>query len=256
MKLLYSFQSEWLKRKNSAAAWLTLIGGFFIPAILLLAIVLHYRGFYHEVISPFFWEGLSSKCWQFMAILLLPLGVILTTSLITQIESRNGTWKQVHTTPQPLSTIFAAKLLVILAMMLQFFILFNIGIYLAGALPCLFFRGIPYPREAFPFIFLMKQSLGYFLDSLPIVALQYVLGLLFRNFMIPLGAGLGLFVGSLVALSWKYVYLVPYAYCALSFENRDSPVHFPLNIHLIAGIYFLIFITVGYLLYIRQKQKG
>lgn len=51
---------------------------------------------------------------------LLPMGLILATSLITQMEFRNNTWKQLHTTPQKYSTIFTAKFIVIIGLTLQF----------------------------------------------------------------------------------------------------------------------------------------
>jgi hypothetical protein len=34
---LHSFQSEWLKKKRSLASWIVIIGGFFTPAIIIVA---------------------------------------------------------------------------------------------------------------------------------------------------------------------------------------------------------------------------
>src|SRR5687767_136086 len=101
-----------------------------------------------------------------MSFFMLPLGVILATGLITQIEFKNNTLKQLHACPQPSSIIYFAKLSVILVMLFQFFILFNIGIYLEGALPALFFRGIPYPDDPIPFIKLFKLNIKCFICCL------------------------------------------------------------------------------------------
>ena len=41
-----------------------------------------------------------------MGTLLLPMGVILVTSLVAQVEVRNNAWKQVHSAPLPYATLF------------------------------------------------------------------------------------------------------------------------------------------------------
>ncbi len=101
-----SFKSEWIKRKRSAASWLTVIGGFFIPAIMLAALLLNFDQTYSLFHSGNVWESLFMRSWQSMALFLLPMGVILATSLITQLEFKNNTWKQLHTMPQKLTTVF------------------------------------------------------------------------------------------------------------------------------------------------------
>ena len=70
--------------------------------------------------------------WESMSVFIMPLVIILCASLIAQLEYRNNTWKQVHATPQPLAVIYMAKLVIILAMVVQLFIWFNAGIYIAG----------------------------------------------------------------------------------------------------------------------------
>jgi hypothetical protein len=257
MNFIYCFQSEWLKKKKSAAAWLTIIGGFFIPLIILVARMVYFDSLYADTMSPHMWESIANKCWQFMAIFLLPMGVILAGSLITQIEFRNNTWKQVHTTPQSLSTIFFAKLSVILVMLLGFFLLFNIGIYLAGTVPSLLFRGIPYPPESFPFREFARLNTRFFISCLPIVAFQYLISLQFKNFLVPIGAGLGLLVASMIAVQWKHAYIVPYAYCMIDFmHERAGAFRSPVSIHILAAGYFCLFTLLSYVLYIFKKEKG
>ena len=88
-----SFQSEWLKTKRSLALWIVIIGGFFTPAIVTVARIIQYKTLPSVYSSDDFWKLLWQNSWESMAIFLLPLGVILTTSLITQIEYKNNTWK-------------------------------------------------------------------------------------------------------------------------------------------------------------------
>jgi hypothetical protein len=256
---LYSFQSEWLKTKRSLASWLVIIGGFFIPAIMLLARLLYLEKLKKEVLSPKFWEALLSQSWQFMAMLLLPMGVILATSLITQIEFKNNTWKQLHTSPQSFSTIFWAKLSTILLLMFQFFVLFNVGMYLSGVIPALVLSDIDFPKEAFPWRYFLKTSGYFFIDCLPIVALQYLVSLQFKNFLVPLGVGIGVLLASLIAIEWKYGYLLPYTYCLYNFfMMREASLEAikSSNIHGWALGYFVVFTLISYVLYMTKKEKG
>lgn len=253
---IHSFVSEWKKLRRSAASLLVTGGAFIIPLILTIARFVRHERLYSENTSPHYWQSLYFNSWQLMAILLLPMGVIMATSLITQMEFRNNTWKQLHASPQPFGIIFLAKLSVILVMLLQFFLLFNIGIWLTGMLPAVFFRGIPFPLQDFPLLQFLRLSGSFFVSCLPIVGLQFLLSLHLRNFLLPLGAGIALLVGSLIALSWKYGYTIPYSYCAYQFFSGRQMNQPQGNIQLWALIYFGLFILAACILYIFKKDKS
>jgi lantibiotic transport system permease protein len=257
---VYSFQSEWLKKKRSLSSWIVIIGGFFTPLIILIARLVHHDKLPLIYYSVGFWKMLWNNAWESMAIFLLPMGVILATSLITQIEYKNNTWKQLHTVPLKLTTIFFSKLAVIVVMMLQFFILFNIGIYLSAVIPSLLISRVPYPKAAVPYLVFLRENVFFFIDCLPIIALQYLISLKFKNFLVPVGTGFLLWIAALTSLSWKYGYLVPYTYCMFNYLKGDVggrravvPVF---NIHLLAMGYFVVFTILSYMLYISKREKG
>src|SRR5205807_6438548 len=102
-------QSEFLKTKRSLAFWMVLIGGFFTPSIIIIARLVSYRDLSPIYSSETFWDTHWRSSWESVAIFFLPLGAILSTSLITQIEYKNNTWKQLLTLPLSLTTIFLAK---------------------------------------------------------------------------------------------------------------------------------------------------
>jgi lantibiotic transport system permease protein len=259
LSFIHSFQSEWLKKKRSLAAWIVIIGGFFTPTLVIVARILNPAKLSVVYSSNNFWEMLWQNSWESMAIFLLPVGVIMTTSLITQIEYKNNTWKQLHTTPLTLTTIFFSKLGVIIVMMLQFFILFNIGIYLSGLIPFLLISGVPYPKETIPFISFLKQDALFFIDCLPIIALQYLISLKYKNFLVPVGTGFVLWITALSSLRWKYGYTIPYTYCMFNYlkSNEGSKVVPPdVNFHLLAIGYFILLTIVSYILYTTKKEKG
>lgn len=253
---IHSFQSEWIKKKRSLASWLVIVGGFFIPAILLIGRFYNFDGIAAANAADNIWDRLYSRCWQFMGMFLLPMGVILASSLVTQIEFRNNSWKQLHASPQRFSTIFFSKLLVILLMLLQFFILFNLGVYLLGTIPALFFSSIPFPKQAFSLSLLLKQNTPYLIACLPVVALQYLISLQFRNFLVPIGCGLGLLVASLIALSWKYGYIVPYSYCAYAFLGKMVLSNPSVNTNYWALGYFIGIIVLAFVLYVNRRERG
>ncbi|MEO8574688.1 MAG: ABC transporter permease [Pyrinomonadaceae bacterium] len=259
MTFLNSFQSEWLKTKRSLAFWMVVIGGFFTPAIIIVARLINHAKVPELYSSESFWDMLWKNSWESMAIFFLPLGAILSTSLIAQIEYKNNTWKQLHTLPLSYTTIFFTKLAVILVLMLQFFVLFNIGIYLSAVVPYLLISGTPYPAQSFPYDHFLLENLLYFVDTLPIVALQYLIALRFKNFLVPVGLGFVFWVGALAALSWKFGYIIPYTYPMYNYlkagvETKAAVPDF--NIHILATGYFVAITAVSYVLYLTKKEKG
>lgn len=250
-----SFRSEWLKTRGSAASWLVIAGGLLIPLILLGARLYQYETLPAENLQPQVWGKIFQRAWQYMGMLLLPMGVILITSLVTQTEFRNNTWKQVHTLPQSLTTIYAAKLAVILVLMLQGFLLFNIGIYLAGAVPAIF-PGVPYPEAGFPLQKFMQVTGRYIIACLPIVAIQFLISLQFRNFLVPIGVGFGVYIASMIALNWKHGHIMPYIYSAYTTTGRNTIVNGHTDLLVPAAAWFAGTIILGYLLYTRKKDKA
>jgi hypothetical protein len=254
-----SFQSELLKTKRSLAFWMIVIGGFFTPAIIIVARLVRFSKLPEIYSADNFWDLLWKNAWESMAIFFLPLGAILSTSLIAQIEYKNNTWKQLHTMPLSYTTIFFSKLAVILVLMLQFFVLFNLGIYLAAIVPYLLVGGTPYPSQRLPYESFLRENFLYFVDTLPIVALQYLIALRFKNFLVPVGMGFVFWVGALASLSWKFGYVIPYTYPMYNYLKAgvETKAVIPdVNIHVLAVMYFGVITAVSYVLYVTKKEKG
>jgi lantibiotic transport system permease protein len=259
MTFINSFQSEWLKKKRSLASWLVVVGAFFTPAIILAARIKRRGALAQLYASDDFWRNLWNQSWESMEVFLLPIGIILATGLITQIEYRNNTWKQLHATPQKFTTIFLAKFLVILIMLAEVFVLFNLGVYLSAVIPALLFSSVPYPTAPLPWVDFWNANVNFFVDCLPIVALQYLISLQFKNFLVPVGAGFAVWFLGVGLLSWQYSYLFPYNHGAIRFLITTG--HFAGrtvtgNIELLALLYFAAFTVAGWFLYVTKKEKG
>lgn len=254
MKFIYCIQSEWVKKRRSAANGLAFVGGFFIPLIILTGRLIHHSETLMSNSTDGIWLKLFNQCWQYMSVFLLPMGIILAASLITQIEYRNNGWKQVYTSPQTVSTIFWGKYVVVLLILFQFFILFNMGIYLTGLVPSIIYSDIPYPKESFPFWEFLSGNFKFFIDCLPILALQYLLSLHIRNFFTPIGVGFALLIASFIGMSWQYGYLIPYSYGSIQFIPADNKIDSSINMQLWAFAYFIFFTLLNYILFVLKSQ--
>lgn len=258
MQFIYSFQSEWLKKRRSLAAWLIVIGALFMPFMTLLRLLNDYKKLPELYAQENFWTVVWGQSWQSMNLMLLPIGIILAVGLITQIEFKNNAWKQLHTTPQSLTTIFFAKFAVIFVMSLQVFLLFNLGVYLSGVIPAILFSNVSYPAAEIPTAYFLEKNLHYFINILPILSLQYLLSLQFKNFLVPLGGGFAIWLVGAISLSWKYSYLFPYLHGGIDFIVGEGKLELvlPINMQLLSLIYFTIFMIAAYLLYVFKKEKG
>ena len=259
MGFINSFLSEWLKKKRSLGSWLVFIGAFFTPSIILISRIKNAGKIAPLYLASDHWQRLWVQTWESMAAFLMPIGIILAVGLLTQIEHRNNTWKQLHATPQRFATIFFAKFLVIVVMFIEAILLLNVGIYLSAVIPALLFSSIPYPTAPIPYAYFLRADLNYFVDSLPILALQYLISLQFKNFLVPVGTGFGIWFLGIGMLSWQYSFLFPYIHSTLDFLisagqlKRAAP---PVNLQLLAVVYFIVFTTVSYVLYVRKNDKA
>jgi hypothetical protein len=255
----HSFQSEWLKTKRSLAFWMVNIGAFFTPTIIIFARLVNNSKVPEIYAANDFWNTLWRNSWESMAIFFLPLGAILSTTLIVQLEYKNNTWKQLHTLPLSYTTIFFSKLAVILVLMLQFFVLFNVGIFLTALIPYLLISDTPFPVQPVPLRLFINENVLFFVSTLPIVALQYLIALQYKNFLVPVGLGFVFWVGALASLSWKFGYFIPYTYPMYNYlkDNVESKAAVPdANIYLLAAGYFVVITAISYFLYLTKKEKG
>ena len=88
---------------------------------------------------------------------------------------------------------------------------------------------------------------------MPVLALQYLISLKYKNFLVPVGIGLGILIGTLIGLSWEYIYLSPYSFCPSNLMSAKKEI---VNIYVASVFHFIIIMTVSYGLYITKKEKG
>ena len=96
-----SVRSEWLKTKRSLTTWVVVGAAGFVPAIGWLIRLTRPASLPALYRTTDFWTRLWISMWESMALMVfLPLpSSSSSSSLVTQIEYRNNTWKQLHASP-------------------------------------------------------------------------------------------------------------------------------------------------------------
>jgi len=255
MEFIRTCRAEWLKTKHSSISWLCLAGGAFIPLLYLVGFFKDYTSINAYPEGQYIWKVYFFQVWQFMAVFLLPLGVALAGSLIVQLEYRNNTWKQVHAAPLKFSTLYYSKFATLLVLTLKFFLFFNIGVVLSGTIPCLIIDH-HWPRQGIPVTFFIKANARLFITCLPVITIQYVIGLNFKSFMVPVGFGIVMVLMTLMLFNrWQYTYLLPYSYSTFLIQG-DAAFLKRINIYALASGYSLVALLTGYYLYVNRKEKS
>jgi hypothetical protein len=256
---MHACHGEWLKRKRSFASAMVLGGSLFTPLIVAVVRLSHPRNLPALYAGISFWPDMWRACWESMAVFFLPLGAILATSLIVQIEFKANAWKQVHALPLSAAVIFFSKLGVILVMLLQFLLLFNAGIYMSGMAPALLVAGVPHPKGSFFALPILRENALYFVDCLPIVAAQYLMALRSNNVLIPIGIGFMAWVGALASVSSRFAICWPYAYSVIHYvKDKPKGARFASHTELpwLALGAFVLLTIVSYILFVTQREKG
>ena len=256
MNFITSIRAESIKAKRTSAFWLSVIGAAFIPLIFFLMYF-----FKPGVFAPMFtkkpWETHFLHGWNALSAFLLPMYVILTCSLITQIEYKNNTWKQVHATPQSVGGIFFSKFFIIQAMILFCFLLFNLFLIISAVTVSLLNKKYPFLSQPIDWLSILRMNFKTYISVLGISAIQYWLSLRFKNFIAPIGIGLGLLITSLIIMNWEHISKVPYAYPLLTYSSLGrKSTHLLQNHEWNSIAYFIAFTALAFADMRFRKEKG
>ena len=73
-----SLQCEWMKTRHTPAVRIAIVGALLIPLIMTIAQLRMPKTMSYNANPDAFWIKLYIHCWEFMAVLLLPFGIILS----------------------------------------------------------------------------------------------------------------------------------------------------------------------------------
>jgi lantibiotic transport system permease protein len=257
MSLLISTQAELLKTKRTASFWFSIIGAAFIPVILFIALSTDANAGKSLAADP--WKKFFGMGWQILSVFLLPMYIILVTTLITQIEFKNNTWKQVFSSPQSMGTIYFSKAITIHVMIIFCCLLFNLLLFASALLATLFKPQLTFLQRPVDWAQLLQINARIYLSILGITAIQYWLSLRFKNFIVSVGIGLALLISSIIALnlSWKHIAKHPYAFPAQTYDAIQKSGRPMIENHEWNSVcYFAVFVLIGLLDMKLRKEKG
>ena len=255
-----SLLAEYKKSKRTLYFWFTIVSSLLIPLIMFLIYVFKTKHFIPpEGENP--WESHILHSYTSISSMLFPFFVIVLISLITQTEHSNNAWKKIFVLPLRKGTFYFSKLTFILIIVYVSLILFNLGILASGYLSALIKSELNYLVFSPDFLILFKYSLTLFVNVLGIIAIQYLISLLFKNFIIPVSLGLFLTITALIlANTWKNAKYFPYAFPELYLSDiRGVKELEHVGIFTITEFVsiatFILFALIALVIFVKRKVK-
>ena len=254
MSLAISLQSELLKSRRTASFYLTLVAAAVIPVIFIMDITL-------DGVSPQNRAGIVGKMFseglKMTGFLILPMFIILITTLLPQIEYKNQAWKQVLTSPQTKGNVFLAKFLNIHFLILIFIIVNQLMMGVAALVLNMVeptWNVLSQPFDKYQHVVALLNS---YAPLLAICTIQFWLGLRFKNFIAPIAIGISLWIiGSLLVIEFKssIAEYFPYSFHVYGnfpqFKSKLNAVEWA------SGVYAIAFLVIAFLDFKSRKIKS
>ena len=215
---ILSVRSEFYKTRKTMGFWSAIL----LPLLLCLLLFI---GFWdksdHFINTPgmLLWLQFAGAIFGVMGSLLLPMLIIFIAYSVNSIEHKADTWKTLFSLPISKLSVYGAKyfyafFLVFLCLMC--FVLFTLGFgNLLGVIkPALKFRDYNVAQ------ILTELYFKLFLSSLGVLSIQFLLSLLFRDFLKPMGIGFVCTITGVIlsANHWTYAYIFPYCHPSLALQ--------------------------------------
>ena len=196
--------------------------------------------------------------------ILSPLVILIVASL-SYIEHRANGWKYIYTMPTTRGYIFLSKLLMVLLILvftsLIIIVLLVVGGYILGWLLPEYEFGYYSPDIGSLFAITARGIIS----CLGIIAIQFVLNLFFRNFILSLGIGFfGYIVGFVFAtIDKKMILFNPYTYPLIDQDFGFFDCRFKVafwdawltNVEVYSISIFIVVVGLGYLYEIRRSVR-
>ncbi|AKO94626.1 ABC transporter permease [Priestia filamentosa] len=177
-------QAEFLKIKRKWIWGLVFLGPFGVIALQAVNFGIRYD-YLTDLYKDDLWDGLLKNI-SSLSVFALMFGATLLASLISSLEHQSTSWKHLLALPLSKTKIFIGKFALVFILLTVSCILLAIGSIILGI-------SLNYGNDI-PLVNLLKTCFYPYLASLPIVALQLWLSVVFNNQALPLFIGI---VGSI-----------------------------------------------------------
>ncbi|WP_428328643.1 ABC transporter permease [Mucilaginibacter sp.] len=263
---ILSFRSEFYKTRKTMGFWSAVL----LPLLLCLLLFI---GFFSKsdrllhIPAMVLWFQFAGAILGIMGLLLLPMLIIFIAYSVNNIEHRADTWKTLFSLPIPKFSVYAAKYfyaLFLLFLCLTLFVLFTPGF---GNLLSVLKPGLKFNEYSIASV-LVQLYFKFFLASLGILSIQFLLSLLFRDFLKPMGIGfICTITGSILASNgWQYAYLFPYAHPMMAMKSLtqakgNAPSMPQLTIEMLTKetwvslVVAIVVFIIGYFIVLKKSVK-
>ncbi len=246
-----ALRSEFFKSKRTLALATTVWLPLSMAALFFGLFYLKSEDFAKTGMNP--WLTLAYNLFGLYSVLILPMYAMVVAFSTNQIEHVANAWKNVFTLPYPRLTIYLAKwafafLLLLLFSVLLCGLIFVTGNLLAVLKPEIGFQDYS-SYDLIGFLFLK-----FFLVVLGVFSIQFLLSFIWRDFIRPVGLGLGLTIAGAILAGWKYAWIFPYSETLRVNEqfHKDQTDLLTPELWVSLGVTAVLF-AVGYVLALRRR---
>ncbi len=237
------FQSEWFKFRKSKIISIIFVG----PLV----------GFLTGYTADSLNHDMELNKWYIVliymnlvyALLFLPLITGVLASVVCRYEHQAGGWKQLLVLPVSRGSVFFAKFILLIILVLVIQLLYLGAIYAVGTI-----KGFTDP---FPIELVWKSILGGWVATLPLVALQLWMSIMFKSFAAPFAVNVIFTLPSILAVNSKqfgpyYPWAQPFSMMYIG-GKTDDLFFVPWDQLLtVVGGSFILFFLGGYLYFQRK----
>ena len=249
--ILRIIKGEIKKSKRTYGFLVSILIPIMICGLQFLIFFIKHEYFAKSGMNP--WKIMGMNLFNIYGMFVMPMYVVLIAYLINFTEHRANSWKYLFCLPIPKFQIYAGKIIVLLIWLILFctstYLLFLLsGQLLSNLRPDIGFQD-------YTILDILSTTMAkMFLGSLGILAIQFFLSIYWKDFIRPVGIGLGLTIAGIILKSWDYVYIFPYAHPGLINDDfRQMDLSVATTPVIMSIIYGILFFSVGY--YLLSKKE-
>lgn len=209
---ILSFRSEFYKSRKTLGFWASVLLPLLICSLLFVGFLAKSEKLAGTP-PMMLWVQFAGAIMGIMGSLLLPMFTIFIAYSVNSIEHKSDTWKSLFSLPISRWSVYGAKFtyaIFLIFVTLALFVLFTIGFgnLLSVVKPDLRFDNYHMEKQ------LAEMYFKLFLSSLGILSIQFLLSLLWSDFLKPMGIGFVCTITGVILASknWEYCYLFPYSH--------------------------------------------
>ena len=228
-----ALSAETLKLKRTLALWMVLIAP--LTVVILNFLMLWQRGANYLMEADSAWQALAKNITAFWALLMLPLYITLETALLGGVEHNTQQWKHLYALPLPRWSIYAAKWLISVALVVA-----STLVLWLGAIACGLLLNVVNPEltlsASIPVWDILRPMGLIGLIGLLIIAIHLFVGLRWSNFTVSIGFGMvATTINIMVMNSEKWSKFYPWSLPIYAIEDTGAYLPTALAIGVIGG---------------------